>query len=351
MSKENENQTSSDEFASDESIVLEGQTNDTATTDTTDNTTTESTDTDASATEETPTTQVSFADFMAQKEGADEPAKAAAIAKPAAAPKTPRDYSIFPEADRPHYQRMSNEAFAIATNLYKENQQLKEATAKAPKAQPFYGHPKAYQLSDDYQQKTQLATTAQAIEEHWETQLAKVRRGEKWQDLDQDASGAYILSQPKEPTTEAEIAIGKHLKLTSKQAAKLTADLESFQADYGKTYQQDVQVIDGAKAKFFPGYENPNHVTRKFQDAILNALPASFRDHPVSQLLAMTGGQNSLLVEEVKRLNAELAKFKGTAADASKAPPTKAAFKPGAKPKGVLGVTMEDFRRAKEEAL
>lgn len=264
----------------------------------------------------------------------------------------PRTLDDIPEEDRPIFKNMSNDSFNKLKPIYLEHKRLKEEneqlkTKKPEGAASIYGHPEAFTLTKEYKAHSRDYTLADQIKTHWATQVARISRGEKWQDLDLDPkTGKLIISEPKESNAEAEVIAGDNLQMAREQLSEAKGKLKGFIDNYDSTYKNDLQVVTSAIDKYFPGYSAKDHPTQEIQKAVIEALPPSFRDNPVSQLLAMTAANNAILMGRLKKAQAEINKLKGIKDDTNAAQPRKGEFVNG---KGGGGaVKFSDFaaRRA-----
>ncbi len=257
------------------------------------------------------------------------------------------------EIDRPLFKSMSNETFNKLKPIYLEHKQLKQENetlkeSRKKESATIHGHPKAFMLTKEYETNLNNYNLSERIKSHWSLQAARVSRGEKWQDLDMDPkTGNLILSEQKESNAESEAFIGDQLQFAREQNFEASKGLKSYIDTYGKTYETDLAVVNAAKEKYFPGYEKKEHPTRKLQDAIIEALPPSFRNNPVAELLAMTAANNAILIGRIQKMQAELNKIKGVKKDTSNAQPLKGEF---VNNKGSDGeVKYSDFAKRRQE--
>ncbi len=263
-----------------------------------------------------------------------------------------RTFDDIAEEDRPLFKAMSNDSFNKLKPIYLEHKQLKveNETLKSRKPEgsaSIYGHPQAFVLTKEYSTHSNDAALAEKIKSHWALQSAKVSRGEKWQDLDMDPkTGKLVLSEPKESNAEAEAFIGDQLQFAREQTFDANKKLKSYIDNYGNTYNQDLQVVQAATEKYFPGYSDPKHATQPIQKAVIEALPVSFRDNPVAQLLAMTAANNAILMGRLKKALSEINKLKGIEDDTNKAQPRKGEFVNGKNTGGVVKYSSFAERRA-----
>ncbi len=257
------------------------------------------------------------------------------------------------EVDRELFKAMSNTTFNKLKPIYLEHKQLKQENetlkeSRKKEVSTVYGHPKAFLLTKEYQQHENDYNLSERIRTHWALQAAKVSRGEKWQDLDMDPkTGNLVLSEPKESNAEAETFIGDQLQFAREQNFEAKKSIKNYIDNFGKTYETDLAVVNAAKEKYFPGYSAKDHSTRKIQDAVMEALPLSFRNHPVSELLAMTAANNAILMGRLQKALAEIDKIKGIKKDTNNAQPLKGEFTGGKT--NDSGVKFSDFKKRRQE--
>jgi hypothetical protein len=260
-------------------------------------------------------------------EGEQEQTEEVKLKREPAAPKPSRDYSVFDEADRPLFQKTSNDAFERIKGIVSENKKLKEDLAAAPKSTSFHGHERAYTLTDEYQQRSWAFSKAEELESHWERQLINIKKGQKWQDAEFDAkTGKIVLSEPKEADIESELMVQKALRHCSNQTLKIQNGLESYETTFKSGWQNATKQLDEMQKRFLPGFEAPNHVTKKIQEATISKLPPEFRDHPLAKQNAMLVAAMSLMNEEIQELRGTKAKAAAIKKDSVAAGPTKSRF-------------------------
>ena len=299
--------------------------------------------------------EIGFSDFLKER-GIDleEVASKTKIDGKEKKPIVERDYSDIPESEHEIWKKMSNETFNKLKPIYLEHGKLKQQVEDLKKvsATPVYGHPKAYALTEEYEQRVTDAQMASSVLRHWQMQLAKIRRGEPWKDLNEDEkTGKFVLSEEKEATAEAETEVLQYLSDAQEQNHKFRKDLQDYVEKYSSKYTDDFKILQDAQEKYFPGYKDPKHPTSNVQKAVIEALPLSFRNDPLAPLLAMTAANNAILMGKLQAMEKEMNKIKGIKTDAEKAPPTSRNFvNSGGKKSGEFGtVKYSDFQRARDE--
>lgn len=267
-------------------------------------------------------------------------------------PFIPRVLDDLPEEFKPIFKNMSIESYAKVKPIFLEHQKLKQENEQLKSRKPegaasVYGHPEAFTLTKEYKTFSRDYTLAEQIKSHWATQAAKISRGDKWQDLDMDPkTGKFTLSEPKESNAEAEVYVGDQVQMARDQFLDARNQLKGFIDGYNNSYKAEVEVLTSAIEKYFPGYSAKEHPTQQIQKAVIDALPASFRDNPVATLLAMTAANNAILMGRLKKAQEEINKLKGIKTDVEKSQPGKREFVNGKGGNG--GVKFSDFanRRA-----
>lgn len=256
------------------------------------------------------------------------------------------------------FERMSNKAYEKLYPLYLEHkklkpnhevavrelqaakEQLEQVKGKVPPS--LFNHPKGYMLSQKYESLNNDASVAQYIKQHWETQLAKHRKGEKWTNLDIE-NGKIKLTPDQEPTTESEIAVLQNTQFALQQLTGIQHQLETHVTEFSSSFKRDADFIREAEAKFFPGFEKPDHPTARIQKEILTSLPLSYQEHPLASMLAKTTAHLVLVQQEREAAKKEAEAARGVRRDAQN--PTASQFQGGGgKPAPMNGVTFSAFR-------
>src|SRR6266705_2625892 len=108
---------------------------------------------------------------------------------------------------------MSNESFNVLKPIFIEHEKQKETLKKKDTEienlkqgkivlpDSYYEHPQGYLLDPVFTQAEVNTQFSQQVLNHWNVQLAKIRKGEPWNDLIVDPkTGNASLSAAKEPT-------------------------------------------------------------------------------------------------------------------------------------------------------
>lgn len=262
--------------------------------------------------------------------------------------KTSRDYTGIEDAHKPLFEKMGNESFDLAKKQYLEVKQLRaenETIKKAPKPTSVVGHERAYLLEPKYQDLVGNVQGAEVVQKHWQIQLARIRRGEKWQDLDVDAkTGRFVTSELKDSTAEDEGNVITWLEQAAEQKRKVTSEYQEFVGGYEKSFKGDLDALNNGIRQFFPDAEKPE--MKKMEQEVINKyIPLSFRDHPVSRLWAHTVYEIAKRDKRIEELEKNGKKTTAIAKQAKDAPPTKKAMGAGVSNGTSGGVSFEDFQK------
>jgi hypothetical protein len=231
-----------------------------------------------------------------------------------------RDMTGIDEADIPLFKKMGNDSFDKLKPIYiaqktaiQEKQQLQQQIDEFQKVgvpKSYYQHPQAYTLSPKYNDLASRTRSAQAIQQHWAEQMARIRRGEEFVDLVEDGKGGIVRAQPRPATAEDEANVIGYLTGAQTQYINAQTQLRQFEDGWTQSHQRDVQFLKSVEDQYFPGYNDDKHPTKAVQKSILESLPESQRDNVLAPLLSKTGATNVLLQNKVKELTTELNQLK-----------------------------------------
>jgi hypothetical protein len=272
--------------------------------------------------------------------------------KPVAKPNLPKQRDMTGIAPEHHklFRNMSGEAFDLAKEKYIQAQSLQaelENLKKNPQIKPVqvFDHPEGFVLSEDYRAQNYRTTIATEINSHYQTQLAKAMRGEKWNAGDVDPkTGKFVVDKTElEPTPENIAQLTGFVTQTSMQALTEQQKLSQVGQQYQQGYQSDVGKIEAAIESYYKPLTDPKHPTAKLQEETIKLVPERFRNHPMTKLFVLTLAENARINGESKAIRAELATLKANKVDASKAQPTKSAFVNGGS--GKAPMTFEQIQK------
>lgn len=180
------------------------------------------------------------------------------------------------------FAEMSNNAFQRMKKTIQKQRELEnrannlEIEVKKPRTgdlpASYYEHPEAYQLHPEYTKVADTYQKAAQETQHWERQFSKIRKAEKWQDLEVDATGNLKLVE-KEPDAESEIAVLGYIqngrRLLQENSQKIEALKQTFKSRYDTTKSE----IAAEEDKHFPAFKDPDYANKnQFYGVIKKAL-------------------------------------------------------------------------------
>jgi hypothetical protein len=130
------------------------------------------------------------------------------------------------------------------------NSKGKEATNNA-----WYEHPNSFVLAEEFQQSQQHLGQYKGILRHYQEQLVRVREGDEWEDLSQDADGRVIkLPAKQKASAKAEALIEERIAI----ARDLVRQEEGYQQQFINEHQQRSTQVRGVlgelEKRYFPQY-------------------------------------------------------------------------------------------------
>lgn len=245
--------------------------------------------------------------------------------------KVPRDYTGIDDSHKPMFEKMGNEAFKLAKEKYIEAKTLKaenETLKKQPKGASVYGHERAYVLTPEHDALVTNVQKAEFVQKHWAVQAARIKRGEPFEDLNEDAQGRFVKSPPREATADDEANVAEWLEMATQQKLEQKSKYQAFVGSYAQNYKGDLERLNTGIAQFFPESTKPE--LKKMEETVINKwIPPSFREHPVARLWAHTVYELAKAQEKIKALEKTNGKQEIIKKQAKDAPPTKAAMGAG----------------------
>jgi hypothetical protein len=285
-----------------------------------------------------------------------------------------RDYSGFEEEEIKALKHMGGPAFDYVAPKLK---QLKEVTkvlaakdteiaqlktGKQMLPENYFEHPQAFVLTKEYNEGISELNKASQVQQHWQSCMAKIRKGEPWKDLDTDKNGNLVYGVEKPATAEAEAEVMAYLQGAVNQVNTFQNKVITIQNNFGTKHKAAVDAIKAEEKKMFGVYDDPNHPMQPTLKSILNMIPVEFRSNPLASITARSATaalQFSNLYNAALAENAELKKgVKPSAAKEedsaqAKAGPTTGHLNAngggGGKQASTVGTSIEDFERAMNE--
>lgn len=270
-----------------------------------------------------------------------------------------RDFTGLAEDEKIMFKQMSNEAYAKLYPAYLERKQLQAEVAKL-KAQPtkaapiipdsYLEHEKAITLTPEYEEAAQKVQLATDIVQHWENQLANIRRGKDWQTLvvDQKTGTISVDPTPKKADAQSEAAVNRYLTLTANQQFRVQEQFNQFVGSFKSRRDAAVSFISEQEKKYFGAFDDEKHPARQLIDEVKNKLPAEFRSSPLAPMLAKSLVACLYLEKKVNELQSNQQKRTIVAGDVRKAGPTMSSINGSASGKDDADVSFDDFLKVKQ---
>lgn len=232
-----------------------------------------------------------------------------------------RDYTGFEETEIPLLKRMSNDAFAWLKPQLLERKNLAKVIAdkdrelanlKSGKAQlpdSYFEHPQGFVLAPDYNSAASDLQRAAYVERHWQNQLVKIRQAGEWQDLNFDARGNVVLSQPQKATAEAEANVLGYINWASGQKQDKQRNLLTIEQGFRNRHSEALNVIKKIENDSFSAYNDEKHPYMPVLKNILNSIPPEFRNSPLASITAKAGTAVIQLLNTIKEKDLAIANF------------------------------------------
>lgn len=249
----------------------------------------------------------------------------------------PRDYTGIEEADVPLFRKMANESFDALKPVYLERKQLQTEVAQLRQqvnqnveAHPsLYTHPEGYKLTKEYDEMSRIVDLSAQAEEHWNLQLARLRRGLGWQDAGVNDQGKIVLGPEQENNEAAEVYVMRKLNAAQRTNLDVGSKLDNYVKNFNKRHQEDTGVIKQIESQYFPDYDKPDHPTASTQKQVMDLIPEAMRSHPLASILCKVAAGNIFMSKQLQQLQANKTVAAAVKADAKAAPPPASAFKTG----------------------
>ena len=249
-----------------------------------------------------------------------------------------RDYSKYSEEDAKFLKQMSNDAFEHFSKRTEEVAQLKKQIDET--STTGADHPDAYLLSDDYRDAYANLTKAQQEQQHWRSQLLKIRNGEKWQSIQgYDNDGRLVRNKDEyKPTQQAEIDVEMAMQEAAGRSRKFNSEMTNVSSTHQKSYKDSIKLFEREQDANFAGRTDDKVANEQLiipdvgkttiktiKDSFTKALPKTFQKHPMAelasnlfvtlQLQAVHAASEKAAVKEAKRKepNARTKSSKATA--------------------------------------
>ena len=179
-------------------------------------------------------------------------------------PSGARNYDEYPEEVRPVLRGLNNKHFAeYAPKLKELAQRAKEADELRAKVgqspQFFYEHPEAYRLSPEFQSLSQDVQYIDFESNHYAEQLARIKRGESWQEIAgyDSRTGQPVFEERKALANGTvnyndEVRVGQLLTKLATLGSQKSSQLQSYQTSYQQSVQRAQVELGEVNKRLFP---------------------------------------------------------------------------------------------------
>lgn len=286
--------------------------------------------------------------------------------------KPKRDLTGFGEHEAKLLQQMSNEAFEHFSKHLKESRKLEEDYKTKAKAhedkikaletgrqilpESYYENPSAYILSPEFHTMQAGVQLARDVQQHWEEQLVKIEKGEKWQDLINDPkTGQLVYGDEYEVNDDnsarMKVLVTKYLQGAQLQVHNETNKIQQFIGSFTEQHKNYINKIADIERRAMPVFEDEKGAERKFLDETVRPLVKSWgvrEDNPAFNLLAKNVALVSMLMTTLRDLTNGTANKDKIASDQQKGGPTNANLGGSSgtvQPTKLPVPTLEDFNK------
>jgi hypothetical protein len=201
-----------------------------------------------------------------------------------------RDYSGYSTEQVTALKQMSNEGFAMATAIIKENRELAKL-----KDTSYLQHEQAYVLDPGFQEVRNNVSQAQREAEYWKSQLVAMNDGQDLVPITgyDPKTGNFVYGAPVKPSRGVEEEVRTMMQNAYRVQQELTGRLQQYPQQYKNRVQADLAGVEQMRKERFDWVKEPKlldysipipgqgDVTiRKIRDDMINVFPAYMRSHP-----------------------------------------------------------------------
>ena len=164
------------------------------------------------------------------------------------------------------FQSRALESKRLKSELEEKKKQVESLQAGKELLPPsYYENPQSVIFSPEYRQAVKTSELSSYVINHWQRQLAKVKAGEKWQDLDNDPeTGELVKSENlSEPTPEAEAEIIGHISGANARHIDYLSKVKAIVSGFQSQHNQLKSNIRQAEKEYFPVFEDEKNENAK----------------------------------------------------------------------------------------
>jgi len=214
--------------------------------------------------------------------------------KPIVPSKTTRDYTGFSPEEVTALKGMSNEGFAYAVKMRKENQELAKLRDTT-----YLQHEKAYTLTPEYQELSQTTRLANFETKYWNEQLIAMDAGKDLIPLKgyDTRTGQPVFGEPLKPSKQLEEEVRQAMYDASNLVRTNQAKLSEFPQRYKSTIQQELSNIENYRKSQFGWVADPTMLDytmdiggkekslKQIREDVISMVPPALRNNPLVGVL------------------------------------------------------------------
>ena len=244
-----------------------------------------------------------------------------------------RDYTGLKPHEVVFAKKMAKDSFAHYKSVLSENNALKAektdlsnklvalSQGKAQLPDSYYDHEGSVTLTPEYNEIYQAVTLASQVQNHWQQQLANVRAGEQWNNLEMH-NNQLQQSQPIEATPQGEAYIMSQLSFSQQQVLAQENRAKQLIEGHKSKVAQRTDLTRAIEKEYYPHFENEQFVGVPMMRDISKKMEGlGFRGNPLLQAFAKSAATNQLLIAYIKSKLGQATAVAGTARDARQAQP------------------------------
>jgi len=190
-----------------------------------------------------------------------------------------RDFNLVQQVARKYADRVKTTT-AELNEVKKQYEQVKSGALP----DTYYAHPEAYKLSPDYKNIVNEYTQAEQFENHYLTQLERIRSGQPWERVVSDGSGGYTTVEvPALPVDEAtgavkidaqaDVRVSSLLSQAARAKENAKLALSQLRGGFAAKHEQANSRLTELEAKIFPKFSGDNYEGKEQVDNIFKSLP------------------------------------------------------------------------------
>lgn len=282
-----------------------------------------------------------------------------------------RDYAGFDAQEIETLKHIGNKSFAeiapklrllknITSEVEKKNAEIAQLkTGKQMLPDNYFEHPQAFILTKDYNDNIGYLNQAAQVQKHWQQQMANIRRGEAWRDIDIDAkTGRFIFGKDRVADADGEAEVMGYIQHAVNQVSEVQRKVMGIEASFKDRHSKAVDVLKKAEKDNFAVYDQPDHPWKPVVEHMMNQIPAEFRSNPMAPILAKAGTAVLQMGKLLREAQAEVIELKkggsakvATESKQAQAGPTASSVSANGgsgKQESTVGTDINDFTKAME---